>query len=406
MDLRQAIPVVVTLGVVLGAAGFGLLGAPDGGPDEPTVATTTTPAASTVEPAPSTTTDGTPTTPDASLSVSADDPPAQRSHGDGVDEVAGAVDGTLDWTAGADVEEVTLVVQSWTPASGWQELRRVTVASGTARVDLGTVLGRQVYAGPDRADEFAVTEDGATVARTGYVAVTALLVDADGTERGRVRAVDDYTLVVTNVESTGSTSGGGGSSETTRASLVLDGPGSNPTSVGAGNVAPGDAGQSQIAVTNDGDAAGTVGVTVETLSASENGLTDPERDVDDTPSEPELPAHLDVRVSLLDDGDVVTYLAGNATSFVPFSSLSAGNLTADVSLGPDETAHVVVEWQLDADVGNVVQSDGVTLDFALELTGDGSRATRSRPGAAAKATARPAGGVRARTNPGGESRVV
>jgi len=423
MGVRQTVLVVLVTGAVVAGAGFGFVGTlttDDAGeqtatptttpaPPEPTVTTqpTATPTTETTTAAPAgggdgdaapdpepattarTTTPETtatePAEPNATLALSASDPPAVRNDDGAVERVAGNLTGTLDWNDGANVTRVALVVQTWAPDSEWRETRRVSVpvaTNGTTLAVEGALGGAEVvYAEGDRANEFDADEDGANVSREGFVSATAVLFGANGTELDRTTTVDGYAFRVHNEESGGVSAFGGSDGEP---SLRLGDGEENPTVLDVSEVAPGASGEGELSITNTGEADGHLRVSVASVTDRENGLTEPERAVDDSPSSGELSDAVDVRIALEDEsGDTVGYLAGDASSYVPLGEQSPAELTADAPLDAGETMELVAEWRVDAGAGNEIQSDSVTIDFDATVADDQSElqsvATRASP---------------------------
>ncbi|NHN61158.1 MULTISPECIES: hypothetical protein [Halorussus] len=412
MGARQTVLVVLITGTVVAGAGFGLAGTltddspeptptatPTPTPPDPTVTPQQTATPTTIEQTTATApTDGdtadddddptattrttttgtttTPATPNATLALSASDPPAVSTEDGSVERVAGNLTGTLDWTAGSNATSVTLVVQTWTPDSEWRESRRVTVAPNGTTLAVEDALGGSelVYAAGERAGEFAVGEDGATATREGYVSVTAVLFGPNGTELARNSTADEYAFNVTNQEESNFFAFGDSGTTTTddtHPSLRLGGDGEDPTVLRVTNAVPGGSGHGRVSVTNTGEDGGVLRVTVESVSDEENGFTEPEREVDDSPSTGELAEALDVRMKLVDeDGETVQYLAGGESSYASLASQSDRTMTPDTSLDSNETVRFVAEWRVDASVGNEIQSDSVTFDLDFTVLDD------------------------------------
>ncbi|WP_135806121.1 hypothetical protein [Halorussus marinus] len=407
MGVRQTALVLLITGVVVAGAGFGFVGTLTDGADEQTATPTTTPAppdptvttqptatttatestattdASDADEAaldpetattttPETTTAPDPVAPNATLALSASDPPTVRNDDGAVERIAGNLTGALDWTAGANVTRVALVVQTWTPDSEWRESRRVEVEPNGSSLAVEAALGgtELVYAEGDRASEFDVDEDGANVSREGFVSVTGVLFDANGTELDRVSTVDGYAVRVINEEAPTVYAFGGSDGEP---SVRLGDGEAAPAVLDVAGVAPGYSGEGRLAITNDGDDEGVLRASITAIAERENGLTEPERAVDDSPSSGELAAALDVRISLEDEsGETVAYLAGDDSSYVALGSQSPEQLSARTRLDARETVDLVAEWRVDADVGNEIQSDSVSFDFNATVVDDAS----------------------------------
>ena len=135
------------------------------------------------------------------------------------------------------------------------------------------------------------------------------------------------------------------------------------------NLAPGDDGQNQLHLRNVGNASGNLTLKDVVLQAnSENGVTEPEAAVDDSPTEGELAENLllTLRVNRTDGED--TYLYGTESGPRTLSSLSSveGPDHVDV-LDPQERTEIVVDWHVPASTGNEIQSDRVVFDLTFTL---------------------------------------
>lgn len=269
----------------------------------------------------------------------------------------------------ASATRAMVVVQTWTPGSGWSTVDRAnaTVAPGTSSIDVATVRNGTAlaYATGERAGEFDNPEDGTAVARQGSVAVTVVLFE-NGTRVAVDRYRTSFGFRVRNLEADGD---GGGGGTPTRPDLVLERRASDPTHFAARNVAPGQRANWTLRARNAGDARGRLVIAVANRSSAENGLTEPERRVD-RDAESELPAHLLVRIAVHRGGDV-TYLAGASDRMVRFEGLETGSL-GSVPLAVDENASIQVEWHVSRAAGNEIQSDAVSLDVVVSLQDTGS----------------------------------
>ncbi|WP_458204427.1 hypothetical protein [Haladaptatus sp. NG-SE-30] len=378
MKSRQTVIVAVIVIIVLSMTGFGLLRVlpndafADSASGDPSIPRPPEPAVTAV---PSTTsTEGTQAAPERAatsrptitLSLAVTDPVTVHNPTGEVSLVTGDLTGSVRWTEATTVAAVTLVVQTWTPSSGWTETHRVTVSPAGTAISLGDALGaRQVYATGPRANEFSVGTDDETRTRHGAVAVTAVLHDADGTEVTRKTAVASYRFNVTNTASKRS------DEHDEWPVLSLGGNETDSRVVDVENVVPGSTGSGRISVSNAGSDTGVLHVAVE--NPLENGRTEPERSVDGTPTKGELTSNLDVRITLVDsEGTILAYLAGNESTYVPLSEHSPSELSAVTTLDPGQTVSLVVDWRVDTSVGNEIQSDAVTLDFAFTLSENGS----------------------------------
>lgn len=396
---KRRILAMLVLLTVLAGAGFGLLqnGGDAGDAPEPPAVTVTPPAADASD-------DGTPTgtadgsvgdatpTPaenggsagdgdDASaqsLSVTAaaaDPDPVRHAFGS-VGRLSGAVETDATWTGTADAAVVVYSV--WVPDDGWAEAARRTVdVSGESALPESASTVELTYAKDGRASAFANPRDGTTRRTDGYVAVTVVLYD-DGTEVARERATDAFAVEVTNVESSGGSSGtasadgtetdsggddggdGDDGDESDAVELVV-GDGSD-ASFRIDGVAPGDDGAVRTTVRNVGSDAGRFRVAVENVADEENGVLEPERDAGDDEATGELSGAVSVRISV--GGD---YLVGGEETWVPLSELASAE-SAAASLDAGATRTLLVEWRVDAGAGNEIQSDAAVVDVRLVLT--------------------------------------
>jgi len=138
------------------------------------------------------------------------------------------------------------------------------------------------------------------------------------------------------------------------------------TLVRAENVVPGQSGATQRAVRNAGTMAATLAVVNLSVTDSENGLTGPESDVDDSPGEGELSAHLLVRLTVTyGDGETATVFGGEG--FVPLADVTATNESVGTGIGPGSTATLTFEYRVAETAGNEIQSDTVAFDIGFQL---------------------------------------
>ena len=174
--------------------------------------------------------------------------------------------------------------------------------------------------------------------------------DGDSTSNDQAETRSDST------GSAGCGSGGsGGGSETE------DGAEANRTTAlfGAQDVLPGSRGTSTAQLSNPRDESVTATFAVGGAVDDENGLTEPEATVDDTATQGELSDHLAVRIAITRESGGRSYLVGSTDGYV--SLADAAETTRSLELDPNETVSVVVEWRVDAAVGNEIQSDRTTL---------------------------------------------
>jgi len=143
------------------------------------------------------------------------------------------------------------------------------------------------------------------------------------------------------------------------------------TMLRAENVAPGDAGTSQLILRNEGEAPGALAISAASVESDENGVVSAESAVDDSPNEGELAEQIRVRLSVrYPDGDVVTVYGTDG--FASLAEFRARNQTIGPGIGPGEEAVVVFDWRLPGGTTNVIQSDTARFDvvFALRSTNE------------------------------------
>ncbi|MFB6176618.1 MAG: hypothetical protein ABEI99_05660, partial [Halobaculum sp.] len=123
--------------------------APSGTATSPSGTATGTATASTTATATPNVTTRSPSGPNASLNLTAEDPPTFRNDEGRVPEASGVLGGTLR-VSDPQVDSVVLVLQVWVPFHGWTVRSRVAVTdlgSGDSRtVNLESVFGYTTYA--------------------------------------------------------------------------------------------------------------------------------------------------------------------------------------------------------------------------------------------------------------------
>jgi predicted ribosomally synthesized peptide with SipW-like signal peptide len=137
-----------------------------------------------------------------------------------------------------------------------------------------------------------------------------------------------------------------------------------------GPLAPGDSGSNTWIAKNVGSIAGKLSLTVSAITNNDNGLTEPESEVDTTggAGEGELGQYLNVVlwVDLDSDGvkDVGEVLYSGTLNGM------AGTYSNVAILPKEWSAPIILEWSIDSGVGNVIQSDSASFDitFSLEQT--------------------------------------
>ncbi|SDY10356.1 hypothetical protein [Halobellus clavatus] len=355
------------------------------------------------------------------LTVAAADPVDVRNDAGDVGTVTGSLGGSL--VVRDDVDRIELLVRSRLPDGSKVESTRLTTGAVTAgTVDIGSTVGGPgtVYLDADQSDGFDVAVPGSVAVRRGAISVTARLFATDGTVTS-VNAADEYEFTVdrpaARVVSFGSgdergtptvetglgvdrdsvgtpsrgdagpslsvqtagggTTGGSGSGGTSDADGTdaeregsTDGTGGTGTPTTAlftaGGVMPGSSGGSETIFGPPDPGQDTLLLTVGGVVDNENGLTEPEAEVDDTPSVGELSANLDIRIVVVRESGVRRYVAGGSNAFVPLASVSGAS--ESVPVGANETVSVGFEWRIDSVVGNEIQGDSTTLSVHGRFT--------------------------------------
>ncbi|WP_255152028.1 hypothetical protein [Halorarius halobius] len=302
---------------------------------------------------------------DPTLSVSVPETLTVRSATGEVGALRGEFGGRLSWHGSAD--SAVVVVRTWVPGDGWSRVVTATTTRGTP-VDLGAVVDRSLtYATANRTGGVDAHGDGTTARHRLAVAVTAVLFD-EGVERARRTRTRNVTVAVHDEPSP--PSGGvdvgvrlGGSATPTD-----DGSG---TTVRRSHVKPGSAFTSSVRVTNTGSETGSVGVAASYRSL-ENGIAnEAEAAVDDSGGDPgvgngELHGELELRIAVVTaDGDH-RYVFGTRSAFRELEDLTDGSVPL-TTLAPGETVSLRIEYRVDPDAGNEIQTDQLTVDLAFGI---------------------------------------
>lgn len=132
-------------------------------------------------------------------------------------------------------------------------------------------------------------------------------------------------------------------------------------------VLPGSSGTGSGTVGNNGTENGTLYVSGVSLEDHENGITEPESEVDDSPEEGELSGHLQVRVILESESGEEESVLGTADGFENLSVMPDRPPSEAVPIDAGEEVNVIVQWILPESTSNVVQSDGVTFDVNVTM---------------------------------------
>ncbi|WP_136689923.1 hypothetical protein [Halorhabdus amylolytica] len=134
----------------------------------------------------------------------------------------------------------------------------------------------------------------------------------------------------------------------------------------ANGVVPGDAGTERMTLTNSGNQSGTVRLVRTDITDLENGIVEPEAPVDDSPDEGELSKAIAVRMTFeYPDGTEET-VVGSESSSVTLADLN-DSASSGAVLEPGAEVTVKLEWRVDEDTGNEIQSDGTVFDAVFQL---------------------------------------
>jgi hypothetical protein len=133
------------------------------------------------------------------------------------------------------------------------------------------------------------------------------------------------------------------------------------------DVLPGDADLETLTLTNVGNETADVSVGDISISQGENGLTEPEAKVDDSAGG-ELGALASGRVYFETADSTTIDVVGGRDRTVPIEQFPAERSDASVAVAPNESVTLVVEWAVPSDVGNVVQTDSVSINATVSAT--------------------------------------
>jgi predicted ribosomally synthesized peptide with SipW-like signal peptide len=142
------------------------------------------------------------------------------------------------------------------------------------------------------------------------------------------------------------------------------------------DVKPTDSGAWKVPLNNDGSLPGYLRVTVDLTDNKENGLTDPESEVDDSGGDPgagngELAEAVDAEIGFDGTGDDAIDTSLADADLIGVSGLTGATFSADYELtasgGADPDTTFVFDWSVPESVGNAIQSDSFTVDFTFEL---------------------------------------
>ena len=157
----------------------------------------------------------------------------------------------------------------------------------------------------------------------------------------------------------------------TAGTLDLEVGGGNPVSFTLGNMQPGDSQQYSLRLTNTGSIPGELSVEFGSMTNNDNGLTEPESDVDSTggDGEGELGQYLEI-VIVASTQPVPPGGTKTVLFWAPLNGV--GGTTVDVPeqwglLEAGELVELKITFRLPDNTGNIVQSDSVAFDIILHL---------------------------------------
>jgi hypothetical protein len=145
------------------------------------------------------------------------------------------------------------------------------------------------------------------------------------------------------------------------------GNGTDTRVVEASSVVPGASNRSHLTVRNTGTDSGTLWLVNVSGEDYENGYTEPERGVDDSPNEGDLSDVVELRVYHRSPSGPV-YLVGSETEYVTYATVRASSREhGGGDVPPDRARTLVIEWRLPSTVGNEVQTDRIEFDLTFAL---------------------------------------
>ena len=128
---------------------------------------------------------------------------------------------------------------------------------------------------------------------------------------------------------------------------------------------PGDEGMVEINLANVGCVDGVADIHLKNMVSDDNGLTEPESDVDATggPGEGELCCNLDMKITadLDGDGTYETLVAEGKACDIECINWIIGDLPGESDID------IMIEWGIDAAVGNIIQTDDCSFDIEFSL---------------------------------------
>jgi hypothetical protein len=133
------------------------------------------------------------------------------------------------------------------------------------------------------------------------------------------------------------------------------------------DVLPGDSGRETVSFTNAGNETAMVSVGSIEISQRENGLTEPESKVDDSAGG-ELGSLTSGKVFFESDDSTTTYVVGGSEQVYSIESFSTERSDVSVTVAPNESVRLGVEWFVPSDTGDVIQTDSVSINMTVTAT--------------------------------------
>jgi hypothetical protein len=131
-------------------------------------------------------------------------------------------------------------------------------------------------------------------------------------------------------------------------------------------VLPGDSGRETVSFTNVGNQTAMVSVASIEISQSENGMTEPESKVDDSPGG-ELGSFASGNVFFETD-DSTAYVVGDSEQTYPIEAFPAERSDVSATVAPNESVVLGLEWFVPSSTGDIVQTDSVSINMTVTAT--------------------------------------
>ncbi|RLI40290.1 hypothetical protein DRO69_13110, partial [Candidatus Bathyarchaeota archaeon] len=122
------------------------------------------------------------------------------------------------------------------------------------------------------------------------------------------------------------------------------------------DVKPGDSDSVTITLSNVGSVTGEAYIHIVLVTDDENGLTEPEQELDDDETDGELDENLDITITV-DEQQIAT---GKLADIV------CHNYLID-ELAGETSIDVTISWSVSSDVGNIIQSDKCVFNIVFSL---------------------------------------